>query len=128
MISPLNQTTYYTNQIPLIYSINKTIIASWYVLDSSNDEPNNNWKSFSNNTTLPYLSEGQHSIRIAVITDAWQLPIYKELAQTIYFNINTSSPTPTVPEFSWLMILPLFLSLLFIVVLIRKRKLRDGYD
>jgi hypothetical protein len=32
------------------------------------------------------------------------------------------TPTPTVPEFSWLMILPLFFSLLFVVVLIRKRK------
>jgi hypothetical protein len=42
---------------------------------------------------------------------------------------KVSSPTPTiyptstpaVPEFSWLMILPFFLSILFIVVLIRKR-------
>jgi hypothetical protein len=33
-----------------------------------------------------------------------------------------STPTPSVPEFSWLMILPLFFSLLFVVVLIRKRK------
>jgi len=36
----------------------------------------------------------------------------------------TSSPTPvpSVPEFSWLIILPLFLSILFIIILIRKRK------
>jgi hypothetical protein len=40
----------------------------------------------------------------------------------------TPTPTPTVPEFSWLMILPLFLSLFFIVVLFRKRKLGDSYD
>jgi hypothetical protein len=38
------------------------------------------------------------------------------------------TPTPTVPEFSWLVILPLFLSLLSIVVFFRKRKLSDGYD
>ncbi len=31
-------------------------------------------------------------------------------------------PSPTVPEFSWLIILPLFLSILSIVVLTRKRK------
>jgi hypothetical protein len=34
----------------------------------------------------------------------------------------TSTPTPSVPEFSWLMIPLLFLSMLSIVVLIRKRK------
>src|SRR5665647_2902206 len=32
---------------------------------------------------------------------------------------SSPSPTPTVPEFSWLAILPLFLSLLFCVVLVR---------
>jgi DNA-binding beta-propeller fold protein YncE len=37
-------------------------------------------------------------------------------------------PTSSVPEFSWLMILPLFLSLLFIVVLFRKRKFTDTND
>ena len=41
---------------------------------------------------------------------------------------NSSTPTPTVPEFSWLMILSLFLSILFIVVLFRKRKLSDSND
>ena len=40
----------------------------------------------------------------------------------------TSTPTPTVPEFLWLMLLPLFLSTFFIVVLFRKRKLSDGHD
>jgi hypothetical protein len=34
----------------------------------------------------------------------------------------TSSPTPIVPEFYWLIILPLFIFTLSIVVLIRKRK------
>jgi hypothetical protein len=32
------------------------------------------------------------------------------------------TPTPSVPEFSWLIILPLFLSIFSIAVLIRKRK------
>ncbi len=41
---------------------------------------------------------------------------------------NSPSPTPTVPEFSCLMILPLFLSLLFIVVLFRKRKFGESHD
>ena len=34
------------------------------------------------------------------------------------------TPTPSVPEFSWSMILPLFLSILSMVVLLRKRKVR----
>jgi hypothetical protein len=38
----------------------------------------------------------------------------------------TSSPTPSIPEFSWLMILPLFLSTFFVVVLSRKRKLSNS--
>ena len=38
------------------------------------------------------------------------------------------SPTSTIPEFSWLMILPLFLSLVSILVLITKRKVSDDYD
>lgn len=46
---------------------------------------------------------------------------------TATFSIDTNiesnaSPTPSVPEFSWLIILPLFLSILFFVVLIRRRK------
>jgi hypothetical protein len=46
--------------------------------------------------------------------------------QTVNLNQTsttlTPTPTSTVPEFSWLMILPLFLSTFFIVVLFRKRK------
>ena len=35
---------------------------------------------------------------------------------------NSPTPTPTVPEFSWLMILPLSIAILSIVVLVRQRK------
>jgi hypothetical protein len=47
-----------------------------------------------------------------------------------YAVLSTTSltPTPPVPELSWLVILPLFLSTFFIVVLFRKRKLSGGYD
>ena len=38
------------------------------------------------------------------------------------------TPSPSVPELSWLMILPLFISILFIVVLFRKRKYGDNHD
>ncbi len=43
--------------------------------------------------------------------------------QTITTNsISSSSPSPSAPEFSWLMIFPLFISILSIVVIIRLRK------
>ena len=51
---------------------------------------------------------------------------------SLYAPSPSSSPiptsSPTVPEFAWLMILPLFLSLLFMVFLFRKRKWSGGYD
>jgi hypothetical protein len=37
-------------------------------------------------------------------------------------EISTSSPTPTVPELSWLAILPLLFSMLFVVVILMHRK------
>jgi hypothetical protein len=48
--------------------------------------------------------------------------------QTITIPASSSSPTPSVPEFCWLMMLPLFLSIIFIVVLFRKRKVNDNHD
>jgi hypothetical protein len=41
---------------------------------------------------------------------------------------SSITPTPTVPELSWLVILPLFLSILSFVVLFRKRRFGDSYD
>ncbi len=80
--------------------------------------------------------QGQMPGELLVPTDGyWDInfkPAEKsEWSNTQTINLNqasTISPTPTVPEFSWLMILPLFLSLLFIVVLNRKRRLSDGDD
>lgn len=39
---------------------------------------------------------------------------------------NSSSPTPTVPELSWLSILPLLVSVLFVAVMLRHRKTIQG--
>jgi hypothetical protein len=146
MISPLNQTTYNTQQVPLTYTINSKILWSYYSIDATDYIPN--FKGFSGNITLPSLSEGSHKLKLVVTTEARETTIYSDTVQTIYFSIDsshviavtpmpsqssptpiiTSTSTPNLPEFSWLMILPLFLSLLFIVVLFRKRKLNDGYD
>jgi hypothetical protein len=60
------------------------------------------------------------------------LTAYEYFFVTVNFTIDTTNPTPTpiptVPEFSWLMILPLFLSILSIVVFFRRRKLTDAHD
>jgi hypothetical protein len=61
---------------------------------------------------MPWVFDGQ--------TSAWSN------TQTITLPAGSSStspsPTPTVPEFSWLAILPLFVSLLFVAVIIIRRK------
>jgi hypothetical protein len=41
---------------------------------------------------------------------------------TIPASSNSQSPTPTVPELSWLVIVPLLLSLFLVAVIIRQRK------
>jgi len=101
IISPLNQTTYNTKQVPLTYTINKEILWSYYSLDSPDDS---DLKSFNGNITLPSLSEGQHELRLYVTTNLtpetnpmYQQPIYHPTAQTIVFFINTTAPsfTPT---------------------------------
>jgi hypothetical protein len=47
-----------------------------------------------------------------------QYPLTQRVA--IPSIVNTSTTTPNVPEFSWLMILPLLLSVIAVAVLIRK--------
>jgi hypothetical protein len=46
--------------------------------------------------------------------------------QTITIPADSVSPSPTVPEFSWLTTLPLLILILSFVVLIRKRKWANG--
>ena len=41
---------------------------------------------------------------------------------TSNLNDQNSSPSPSIPEFSWMMIVPLFLSLFSIIVIIRHRR------
>ena len=46
-------------------------------------------------------------------------------AQTITIPSNSSEPTPTVPEFSWLIILPLLFCISIALVIIRRRVSRN---
>ncbi len=88
IISPQNQTTY-TNQIPIIYSVNSTVVWSYYALDV--DEPKSvDWKVFTGNLTLTNLSIGSHKLIISVKTDPMP-PSGLLFEQTISFNVILSS-------------------------------------
>jgi hypothetical protein len=61
IVSPLNQTTYNTTQVPLIYTTNNKVLWSYYSLDGSD------LSYFEGNITLPSLSEGQHELTFSVV-------------------------------------------------------------
>ena len=146
MISPLNQTTYNTKQVPLTYTINSKILWSYYSIDATDYIPN--FKGFSGNITLPSLSEGSHKLKLVVTTEARETTIYSDTVQTIYFSIDSSqiiqvtpvpsqstqtpimtpTSTPTLPEFSWLIFYPYSFHTPLLLVLFRKRKLSDSHD
>ena len=93
--------------------------------------------SFSYFLDVSNLSKGQHSIVISAgfyyrsQSGSLQECFLNETSSPIYFQIQSSipvstptitpTPTPTVPEFSWLMILPLFAFVLFSVIFVRLR-------
>jgi hypothetical protein len=85
---------------------------------------NNNYPPthfFFNITTSPYIFlVGEPTVTPTASPTPTPTPISN------YGPTSSPTPTPTVPEFSWLMMLPLCLSLLSIVVLIKKRKVRDS--
>ena len=81
-------------------------------------------KTYQCNIQLNNLTNGQHSVTLyysyydSIIPD-WEhiLPV-----TTIVFSINnlvtpSPKPTPTVPEFSWLAIIPLMVSLVSVAVI-----------
>jgi hypothetical protein len=115
LLSP-NNITYYSEEIPLTYSLGDSKYEVFYQLDGKGHT------RLTDNITLSDLSEGQHTITVRASNLTGVL--YSE--QTANFTIDTinptPTPTPTVPEFSWLAILPLFVALMFIAVILRHRK------
>jgi hypothetical protein len=90
-----------------------------------------NWTqyTFLGTEVISGLSDGNHSLSVynGYIDPNGQF-LKHDNPVTVYFDVETSSPTPSVPEFSLLMILLLFLSTFFVVVLFRKRKLSSSHD
>ncbi len=84
---------------------------------------------------LPQLSNGSHQLSIGVLEELLdnsninspRLINSTSWINTIYFSISSSqptNPTPTVPEFSILVILPLLVGMLFVALMLRHRKLQ----
>jgi hypothetical protein len=84
LLSPTN-TTYYSKEIPLTYTFHSSKYNIYYQIDTYERY------QVEGNTTLPELSEGQHTITIEAYTPS--SVIYSK--QTARFTIDTTSPTPT---------------------------------
>ncbi len=131
VISPANQVTYNTNQVPITYSVDSKVIWSYYALDTAGEPESSDWKSFNGNITLTGLSEGSHKLTISVKSEA-NTPSVPTFEQTINFNADSNAPiasnqtltapTPTLPELSWLVILPFILIIFSVVILIRHHR------
>ena len=96
IISPINNATYKTNTIELIYTINSKVLWSYYDLVSNRYEnidyimKPDNMIPFSGNITLN-LSEGPHKITIAVQTEESRFSSVPIAYQTIDFIIDTTN-------------------------------------
>jgi hypothetical protein len=95
IISPLNQTTYNTREVPLTYTINSKIFHSYYSLDTANYAIGR--IEFTGNTTLTNLSEGLHKLRLSLETESHSLLVYDYFFLTVSFTVdsNQTIPTPT---------------------------------
>jgi hypothetical protein len=93
IISPLNQTTYNTNEVPLIYTIDSKIFHSYYSLDTANYAFGR--IEFTGNITLTDLSEGSHTFRLSLETESHSLLRYEYFFLTVSFTVDSNQSTPT---------------------------------
>jgi hypothetical protein len=144
--NPSNQ-TYSTSNISLtvhltiaIYDSRTMETAASYSLDKQNSITLPLVKSFIENNqqsiahsddtgtiNLSNLSEGSHTVVVNGRFDHFT----NSVNTTFFINTNvlsspnptpTSTPNPTVPEFSWLVIVPMLPSLFFVAVILRHRR------
>jgi hypothetical protein len=92
LISPLNQTTYNTKEVPLTYTINSKVLFSYYSIDSVKSS---DLKNFNGNITLPSLSEGKHELKVHVTTNISRTDMFPTIDHTIIFYVHTADPSPT---------------------------------
>jgi hypothetical protein len=74
---------------------------------------------------LPNLSNGSHVLTFNVESKLNGYGNVASWVNEVYFSIYSSqltpTPTPSVPEFSWLTILPLLLTIPIVLAIVRKR-------
>jgi hypothetical protein len=106
LLSP-NNSTYYSKEIPLTYTIDNSKYVVYYELDNSRQI------TLADNTTLSGLSEGNHTITAG----AYNVSTGRYSKQTANFTIDTTNPSPvpspTIPEFS----APLAITFLFVATM-----------
>jgi len=95
--SPLNQTTYNSTQVPLVYISNSKVLWSYYRLGAYGSS---DLKNFDGNITLSNLSQGQHELNVYVTTNiSASNPTYRDIYQTIphqiIFYVDTVAPKIT---------------------------------
>jgi hypothetical protein len=126
LISPKNTT--YKNQVELIFSINKDYKNARYLLDYESSNYHGPIP-IKGNTTLTNLTEGTHKIMVFADCIDKYTPNGVATGQGIGFTIDkdaqTSSPFPNAPELSWLVSLPLLISVFSVALIVRHRKLRS---
>ena len=72
------------------------------------------------NTTIMHYQEGDWQMNFFVTSD--QTPTPSPLMTMSPTPIQTVFPTPNIPELSWLVLVPLLLSMLTIAVIVKNRK------
>jgi hypothetical protein len=123
ILSPQDQATYSSNEVPVTYNINSNVSYAYFALDKP-DSTTDGWGRFEGNITLTGLSEGSHKLTIFIKPEDTSLSAgYAE--KTVYFTVDTgnaqATPTPTVPEFTLLAAITLMLVLFTVAFILKNR-------
>jgi hypothetical protein len=137
IVSPQGNQVYTRSEIPFSFWVNSDFKSAYYYLDNEHEAAIDSIYAFSppvpgrtisgtiisGNLTLSNLSEGKHDILFYVTFN----DIYHKypIMTSSHFFVNTTktennlpldNQTPSVPELSWLIILPLLVTILSFVV------------
>jgi hypothetical protein len=94
ILSPLNQTTYGTNEAQITYNVDSKANWAYYKLDP---QLTSVWMPLSGNITLTGLSEGSHKIVVTMQSQADYRILQPITQQTIYFTIDTAKNDSALP-------------------------------
>jgi hypothetical protein len=136
---PSSERIYQNSSLPLtikigILSYSPEIASISYSLDGNSNRTLLTYKisdaTYNASGTLTNLEEGSHKLYVyafdanggVVISEYETFEVNTLQPSPISSTTTLPTPTPSIPEFSWLAILPSFLAFLSIAVIIRHRK------